>query len=211
MRNPKNKKKLTFDETYEEEFVYDVNNTKAWTGYITNVFRNRSDVYRSYYPNNTLAAWGKNKEQIFRDENDTDLAFGKNSAWKYCVDHHAKVLFLGIHAHHSLSEIHIAEDYLDEQWPIKGWYTSKKYRIIDGKKEFERTCRVRKNYWTKYMTEYYGCYRLRKEKLLVESKLGNINYSIVPDLYKFEKYVEDCARKGDLLYFRIPSKYKNRI
>ncbi|MCM1048310.1 MAG: AAC(3) family N-acetyltransferase [Clostridiales bacterium] len=209
---PETKEKLTYDEIYQEVFQYDVNKTKAWTGMLTNLFWQSENVVRSHYPNNTLSAWGKEKKDFFSDEMESDLAFDKHSAWKHCVDRHAKVLFLGIHAHHSLSEIHIAEDYLDELWPIKGWYTKKKYEIKTDDKVIEKECRVRKMYWTKYMTEYYGCYRLRKEGLLVEDKIGNINVSVVPDLYEFEKYVEQCALNGDLLYFRIPGRYyKNGV
>lgn len=201
------REKLVFHETYQEIFQYDVNKTKAWTGILTNLFWQSEGVVRGRYPNNTLAAWGKKNKEPFLDEMESDLAFDAHSAWRYCVDKHAKVLFLGIHAHHSLSEIHIAEDYLDERWPVKGWYTTKQYRILTNEGVIEKQCRVRKAFWTKYMTEYYGCYRLRNEKLLVEEKIGNINVSVIPDLCKFERYVEQCAVKGDLLYFRIPRKY----
>lgn len=199
--------KMQYNEVYSETYEYDVNNTASWTGLITNLFWKGEDVTRSHYPNNTLSAWGKNSTEIFREEMRSDLAFDKYSAWSYCVERSAKVLFLGIHAHHALSEIHIAEDFLDEKWPIKGWYTQKRYRIIRDGDVVEKVCRVRKAFWTKYMTEYYGCYRLRKRKLLREGKVGNINYSVIPDLCEFEKYVEDCAIKGDLLYFRVPGKY----
>lgn len=203
--------KLQYNEAYPKAYEYDVDNTASWTGLITNLFWKSEDVTRSHYPNNTLSAWGKNSTEIFREEMISDLAFGKHSAWGYCVEKSAKVLFLGIHAHHALSEIHIAEDFLNEKWPIKGWYTQKSYRIISGGKLVEKTCRVRKAFWTKYMTEYYGCYRLRKKKLLQEGKVGNINYSVIPDLKEFVKYVEGCAIKGDLLYFRIPRKYRKKI
>lgn len=202
---------LKFEEVYQEEFQYDIDNTPSWTGIITDLFWRSDDVYRSRYPNNTLSAWGNQKEIPFADEMESDLAFGIHSAWKYCVDKHAKVLFLGIHAHHALSEIHIAEDYLDDKWPIKGWYATKTYRITSGDKMVVKKCRVRKKFWTKYMTEYNGCYRLRKKKLLIEGKIGNINYSVIPDLYEFESYVEKCALKDDLLYFKIPKKYRKTL
>ena len=202
---------LHYDEKYSGIYKYDVENTPAWTGLITNIFCKDQDVFRSRYPNNTLAAWGKERQEPFKGELDTDLAYDRNSAWRYCTDRHAKVLFLGIHAHHSLSEIHIAEDYLDKKLPVTGWYTKKKYQIILNGKTEEKICRVRKKFWTRYMTEYYGCYRLRKEGMLKEGKIGNINYSVIPDLYFFEKYVEECASKGDFLYFRIPRRYRKKI
>jgi aminoglycoside 3-N-acetyltransferase len=199
--------KLKYEEHYEDILVYDPDNTKAWTGYLTEVFRHRNNTVRSKYPNNSLAAMSPYNEKIFEGELSSDLAFDKNSAWNYCMETHAKVLFLGIHAHHSISEIHIAEDRMDENWPVKGWYTEKKYKIIMGDKHIEKTCRVRKSFWNKYMVEYNGCYRLRKKGLLVERKIDNICVSYVPDVYKLEKFVEERAREKDLIYFKIPRRY----
>ncbi|MDD6170420.1 MAG: AAC(3) family N-acetyltransferase [Lachnospiraceae bacterium] len=200
---------LSFDEIDEKVYTYSVKDTKGWTGYITEVFRKKAGTKRSFYPNNTLSARGKNVERVFEGELDTDLAFDKKSAWNYCMKKHAKVLFLGIHAHHSISEIHIAEDLMDEEWPVKGWYTTRKYKIIlDNGETVYKDCRVRKNYWTKYMVEYNGCARLRKSGNLIEEMIGNICVSCIPDICMLEQYVEENARKGDLIYFKIPRKYR---
>ena len=200
-----------FDEVYQEMYEYDVSETISWTGIITNEFMKRQDVIRSKFPNNTLAIWGNKKEVVFKNDLESDLSFDRNSVWNYCYEKHAKVLFLGIHAHHSLSEIHLAEDRMDEEWPIKGWYTQKNYRIVDGENIIYKKCRVRKKFWTKYLTEFSGCYRLRKAELLKEHSLEGICVSFVPDLKKLVDYVEACALKGDLLYFRIPRKFYKGI
>ena len=199
---------LSYNEMYNNIDTYDVSNTKGWTGYITEVFRCRKDVVRSCFPNNTLAGAGNDIEKIFESELESDLAFGKHSAWNYCLERHAKVLFLGIHAHHSISEIHIAEDQMDSKWPIRGWYAVKHYRIICGDKEIKKDCRVRKTFWNRYMTEYNGCYRLRKEGLLMENMIDNICVSFIPDVKKLTDYVTQRAVKGDLVYFKIPKKYR---
>jgi aminoglycoside 3-N-acetyltransferase len=198
----------SFDEVDNILYEYNVQETKGWTGYITEVFRKQDGTVRSCYPNNSLSAQGSNIERIFERELETDLAFDKKSVWNFCRENHAKVLFLGIHAHHSISEIHIAEDLMDDKWPVKGWYTTKRYRIVNGDKEIYKDCRVRKNFWTKYMVEYNGCARLRKSGHLIEGMLGNICVSYIPDLFEFEKFVERQAEKGDLIYFKIPRKYR---
>lgn len=207
---PKTAHKISFETENLDTLDYDVQKTKGWTGIITERFRESKDVIRSRYPNNTLAAWGNRASEIFQGELESDLSFDRNSAWRYCSDHHAKVLFLGIHAHHSISEIHIAEDMLDKKWPVKGWYDTRKYNIIDGGEIIQKQCRVRKDFWTKYMTEYNCCYRLRKQGVLFEDQINNINVSFIPDLYEFESYVTKCAVKGDLLIFKIPGKYRRK-
>lgn len=199
---------VSFEEIDNTLYEYDVNNTKGWTGYITEVFRKKEGTIRSSYPNNSLSVRGKDIESIFEGELDTDLAFDEKSVWNYCMKNHAKVLFLGIHAHHSISEIHIAEDLMDSRWPVKGWYTTRHYRIINGDKITKKDCRVRKNFWTKYMVEYNGCARLRKSGNLREGKIGNICVSFIPDIYELEQFVEKNAEKGDLIYFKIPRKYR---
>lgn len=199
-----------YNEIDDTEYEYDVLNTKSWTGYLTEVFRKQNGTIRSCYPNNSLAVRGQNLETVFENELKSDLAYDRNSVWNFCMNNHAKILFLGIHAHHSISEIHIAEDYMDKEWPVEGWYAIRNYKIITEKGVVKKQCRVRKNFWTKYMVEYNGCARLRKEGLLLEGKLGNICVSFVPDIFCLEKYVEECAKKGDLVYFKIPRRYRKK-
>lgn len=207
---PKKSKKLQYNEQVDEIYTFDVQNTKGWTGIISEKFRQRKDVVRSSYPNNTLAAWGNGADEVFKADLESDLAFDEKSAWKYCADHHAKVLFLGIHAHHSISEIHIAEDMLDQEWGVKGWYVTKTYNIINNGNIITKKCRVRKDYWTKYLTEYYCCHVLRKQKLLYEGDIENIYVSCIPDLYLLEQFVTECARRGKYLIFQIPRKYREK-
>ena len=131
-----------FAEESVTEFVYNVQESPAWTGVISDTFWRREDVIRSRYPDNPLAATGSCAREIFMQEAQGDLAHGRYSSWKFCSDKHAKVLFLGIPAFNSITEIHLAEDLLDDRWPVKGWFKECHYKIIDNEKVYNKTTRI---------------------------------------------------------------------
>ncbi len=197
----------TFDETSHKQFIYDVNSSEAWTGIITDLFWREEDVVRSHYPDNPLAAWGKYSTEMFAEEEEGDLALGPNSAWKFCAEHNAKVLFLGVPALDSITEIHLPEDNLDKDWPVKGWFKERHYKIVDGEKETERNTRIRKQFWSKYATEFRCSYVLRKQGVLKEELFHNVAISYIPDLKVFEEFITQRALQGDLLIYKVPSKY----
>lgn len=196
-----------FEEISTQEYVYDIQESPAWTGIITDLFWRRADVIRSRFPDNPLAAHGKYAKEMFEQEKEGDLAHGQYSAWKFCSEHHAKVLFLGIPAFNAITEIHLSEDILDEDWPILGWFKERKYEIRDGEKVYKRITRIRKQFWSKYLTEYRCSYELRKHNLLKEELLKAVPISYIPDLAKLEEFVTERALEGDLLIFRIPKRY----
>lgn len=196
-----------FEEVSTQEFLYNVQKSAAWTGIITDIFWRREDVMRSKFPDNSLAAFGKYAKEMFEKEDKGDLAHGQYSAWKFCSEHHAKVLFLGIPAFNAITEIHLPEDILDEDWPIRGWFKERKYEITDGEKVYKRKTRIRKQFWSKYLTEYRCSYELRKHDLLKEEILRNVPISFIYDLKTMEKFITERAKKGDLLIFRIPKRY----
>lgn len=197
----------TFEETSHKQFTYDVGRSEAWTGIITDLFWREDDVVRSRYPDNPLAAWGKYSTEMFAKEQQGDLALGPNSAWKFCAERNAKVLFLGVPALDSITEIHLPEDNLDKNWPVEGWFKERHYKIVDGEKETERNTRIRKQFWSKYATEFRCSYALRKQGVLSETLLHNVAISYIPDLKMFEDFITQRALQGDLLIYKIPKKY----
>ena len=197
-----------FNETSEKEFTYDPKGSKAWTGVITDKFWRRDDVIRSSFPDNSLAARGKRAGELFKNEIDSEMAHDKKSAWEYLREHHAKILFLGIPAFNSITEIHLCEDRLDEQFPVKGWFKERHYIIAekDGP-GYKRVTRIRKQFWSRYLTEYRCSYELSRNGYLREYLYKGINVSLIPDLYSFNEFVEGKAKSGDLIIFRVPKKY----
>ena len=119
-------------------YVYNPQKTASATGLMTNIFLRMPGVVRSRFPWNTLAAQGPLALSMMEKNMESDLAHGKNSSWEYCMNHHAKILLLGVRASHTTTMVHVAEDILDEAWPIKNWYESKTFYIQEDKKEEKR-------------------------------------------------------------------------
>lgn len=190
--------------------VYDVRRTVAWTGMIPNFFLRYKGVVRSEWPCNPLAAKGAEAEQMMRDNLKAPYSQGKGTAWGYCAEHHAKVLFLGVKPFHSISESHIAEDYLADEWPIANWYIDQLYVIKKGKERNIVTLKKRDPKWATYLSEYYNADRMKKEGILREENYKGLDLGFIEDLHVFnEKRIEDI--RAGILDYRIPQKYWKKI
>lgn len=198
---------LKFDEEEEPVKKYNPKITPAWTGGLPNAMCGRPGALRSLFPNNTLVAIGKEAECMMEHNLEADVSHGEHSAWKYCSDRHAKILYLGIEPFHALSLIHIAEDMLDEKWPVKGWYKKQKYVIHYNGQTMEKECRVRKRFWSRYLTEQYCARKLQKAGLLFIGDIQGIPIAFINDCNKVTEFVLDSVKKGDLLFYRIPERY----
>jgi hypothetical protein len=49
--------------------------------------------------------------------------------------------------------IHVAEDAFEDEWPILGWYRTRRYRLIDGDKSEIVTVRARRHEWSIFYAE----------------------------------------------------------
>ena len=179
----------------------------CWTGLLNSIFLMQPDTIRSYFPNNSLAAQGPHAKAMMDHNLKGDLPHGKNSAWEYCVNNHAKVLFLGLKADHCFTMIHTVEDILDDQWPVKDWYKKQKYKIIDGADEQLITIRERKLDWAKYLTEKYGTNEIRKAGLLSTYEFGGVTVEYIDDANVLFNYLREKTLSNGSLFFKIPHKY----
>lgn len=189
----------------EGSYLYNPKKTISATGLITNVFLRMPGVIRSRFPWNTLAAQGPLAEKMMDKNMETDLAHGKNSAWEFCMKHHAKILFLGVRASHSTTMVHVAEDILDDIWPIMNWYENKIFYVVDGDNREKKTIRIRKKEWAKYNASWYRSVCLAKEGILTEKNIKGINIGYIAD----SKVLVDYIVKQTLMhksFFVVPKK-----
>jgi len=191
----------------DNALIYNADRARAWTGMLPNVFLNYDGVVRSPFPVNPLAAKGARATLMMEKNLDTDLAHGKNSAWEYCVNNNAKVLFLGLEAAHSCTVIHVAEDLMDEKWPVKNWYRKQKYIVKRNGKETEVIARQRYLFWARYITQQYMGRKLKKENLLQSYYFDDILVEFIPDSKRLTDFVINRANNYKLFY-KVPIKYK---
>ncbi len=136
-------------------FRYNPARTPCATGQVAYLFTGQPGVVRSHHPLNTMAAVGPLAEAMMAGNLDGDRPFacGPNSSWKYCIDHGAKVISLGIDLVHSLTMIHAAEDCCADRWPQPGWYRERKFKLMQGRKSRDIVVRERQPRWAMHYAE----------------------------------------------------------
>jgi aminoglycoside 3-N-acetyltransferase len=156
--------------------TFDVKKTKAWTGAIANSFLSLPGVIRSHHPINTLAAIGPLSEIMMKDNisGDQPLPCGLNSSWKYCADHDAFIVGLGVDLVHSLTMIHVAEDMNPVNFPQNEWYTSKGFKVISDGKEINLKVRERKHKYAINYAERSFKRDLMKNKILTQTDINGL-------------------------------------
>ncbi len=145
---PQGKERLTKDMS-NVELVYNVQKSRPWTGELGRALMKTPGARRSLHPLNTVAAYGAAMDQIFEKETigSLDLPCGPDSTWAALAGLNAKIVMLGVDMTHSLTMIHVAEDCHEAQWPVKGWYRKRVFRVIDGGKENRVEVRERHPRW----------------------------------------------------------------
>lgn len=171
--------------------IYNPKRTLCSTGLIPNIFIRQPGVVRSLFPWNTLAAQGPRAIEMMEHNLETDLAHGKGSAWEFCYRNHAKILLLGVKSSHTTTMVHVAEDILDEKWPIDGWYENKQIVLQTSQEKRIVPIRVRKLYWAKYNASWYRSHCLRKDNILSEKQIDGFNIGFIEDSKVLVDYIVD--------------------
>ncbi len=185
--------------------VYDMKRSKIWTGLLPFVFLKMKGTVRSRFPFNSLSANGRYAEKMMEKELESDLAHGKNSAWGFCVEKHAKVLYLGVHVWQADTLLHVAEDYMDTEWPIHNWYKLIDYTVYSGSEKLaDLTVRCRDGKWHKYFASYHSGYVLRKNHLIQSYDCGELIIETIPDSKLFTDFVINQAKNGKTFYHFPP-------
>lgn len=128
--------------------VYNIKKSKVWTGALPLFMLRHKQAEISKFPINPMVAIGKKAAAMmeYNLEGEFKTGCGKNSSWKYCVDHDAIVVGIGVDLTHSVTMLHVAED-SHANWPIQNWYRDAKYLIVDGDKETVISVKERDPKW----------------------------------------------------------------
>ena len=132
---------------------YDVKKTLVSSGMLPFVLMRNKDAHISHFPLNPLCAVGPLAKSMMEHNLDGNYPspHGPQSAWKFCVDHHALICSLGTNLEHHNTTIHVAEEaYSDWPWSDHDWYEFRKFEIIDENKQSQEVIvKNRKERWGK--------------------------------------------------------------
>lgn len=197
--------------TQEGKLVYDSVRSLAWTGMLPNLLLRKKGAKRSEYPYNPLVAYGPLADEMMSNNINAELAHGKGSCWGFCVEKHAKILFLGLPAYHSCTVLHVVEDYQPSFWP-KDWYDEKVYiSKINDDYHMVKT-KIRNNKWSKYLAERYTENKYIKSGLILSDSYMDIPIRYISDSNNFVNTILKDWKKYKFFY--LPSKclfQENRI
>lgn len=172
--------------------------TLAWTGMIPNVFLTYPNVIRSRHPLNTLAAKGPLAERMMKNNISgyKPLPNGENSSWKFCVDHKAKIIGLGVDLTDSLTMIHTAEDTEPKKWDKYDWYRDRKFRIIDKDKSIEIVVRERKPEKAIHLAKKTLAKDLLNEGILTRDNIGGAKLEIILESKRLIEFLKSKNKNG---------------
>ncbi|MDD4363525.1 MAG: AAC(3) family N-acetyltransferase [Atribacterota bacterium] len=188
--------------------IYNPKSTVSWTGMLPNIFCRYNGVIRSPFPYNSLAAKGFHAENMMKNNLLTDLPHGKNSAWEYCINHNAKILYLGIHAESAFTIVHAVEDLMDEEWPVNNWYKYANYKVKLSNELYNVTIRhVNTSHWFQFVRKYYALYVLQKNGFVIKNNIQGIPIDYIPESLDLVNYLMNNAKSGNIVYYAIPKKY----
>lgn len=158
-------------------FTYSVQSNRIKTGALAKSLLTHPNACRSRHPINTMVAVGQRAEYYMADNlaGRSPLPCGSSSSWAKVAADNAWVVGLGTDLTHSLTMIHVAEDLLDQEWPIPNWYEEKIFEIKDDDITERRVLRERFHKWGAYhFAERTLCKDLLKKKILKSTKIDGI-------------------------------------
>ena len=181
--------------------VYDPQRSIAWTGMLPNLLLRRKNAIRSAFPHNPLVSFGAKSEAMMKNNLDVEYAHGKGSCWGFCVENHAKVIFLGIPTFHSNTILHTAEDYQPGFWPDY-WYENKEYLVKNENTMKPIKARIRSAKWSSYLAEQYTEQKYIRAGLIRQTDYHNIHVSLIDDSFKL---IDSIMKEWEKLkFFYIP-------
>ncbi len=180
VKEPRGTERLTRDMS-EVELVYNVQKSRPWTGALGQALMKTAGSRRSLHPLNTITAHGKAVNQIFANEtiDSLDLPCGPNSTWAALAALNAKIVMLGVDMTHSLTMIHVAEDCYENDWPIKGWYRKRCFRVVDHGNEHRVEVRERHPRWALSYAERKLSRDLYSEGVASRTRVGSLDITIL--------------------------------
>ncbi len=197
-------KKYIKDEV-PDDVIYDLYRSPISSGLLPFTLSRYDDAVISEFPLNPLVAVGPEAENMMKYNVAGELpsAHGAMSSWKYCADHNAWNIGLGVSEKDYLTIFHAGQE--QPEWPYKenDWYLERNFTIKKGRNKYPLRIRERRHKWTKYFPEMNFYKDLKENKILSQKIVDGIEVLAVRsfDLFNF------IGQQHDGYPYLIPKKY----
>lgn len=179
------------------ECTYDPRRTPVTSGLLPSMLMREKGTVVSMHPLNTMAAVGPLAQAMMTHNIDDEkpTPHGPNSSWKFCADHDAIIVALGVPMVHHLTMAHVAEDCFDD-WPYQDWYNDLKFNIVmPDKSILTKIVRERKPQWGLFYDAELNMEKaLKKAGIITSTVIGEVPVGVM--------------RSSDLISFLRNNKHK---
>ena len=134
--------------------TYDVKKTPIWSGILSQTLMEHEGSVTSRHPLNPMTAVGRYANEMMKHniEGLYPSAHGVNSSWKFCADHNAYIIYLGIDFGHHLTMQQVVTESYPEHQPNDFFY-KRKFIVKDNDFEKEIEVMERRRNMTVYLPE----------------------------------------------------------
>lgn len=159
--------------------VYDVLTSPITTGALPKCLHKRKESVTSRFPLNPMCALGPLAEQMMADNLNSHSPHDEHSAWKYCSDHNAIIVGIGIDLAHYLTMLHVAEEAYPG-WPIKDWFRKRNFIIKDGDFQVQKTVLERRPKWGMlHLADKLYTKDFKEKGILIETTIESTRIGII--------------------------------
>lgn len=196
---PKAKDILTFN-TDDLVCTYKIKKTVVTSGMLPYSMIQRDDAVISHHPLNPMVAIGPLAKDMMKNNlnGNNPSPHGPDSSWKFCVDHSAIVIGLGVDLAHYNTISHVAEEaFEDWKWSHEEWFRLRKFDIIDENKNSKKVIvSERKPEWGML---HFAEMRLNKD----------LNKTNIIKRFKLRNDIIVCIEKSQELISFLKARNKN--
>lgn len=153
---------------------YNVMRTPVSSGILPFTLLRTKGSICSHFPLNPLVAIGPLAKEMMEHNLDSEKssAHGKDSCWKFCLDHNAIVLGLGVDLDHHNTMLHVMEEAFDNwKWSDEEWFMTREFELIDENGNKKRIkVRERKPMWGMIYNAEVRMYKSFYDDGIIEKK-----------------------------------------
>lgn len=187
------------DKEADYKCLYDVEKNKIISGVLAFTLMHHEGSKTSRFPLNPLTAVGPLADAMMEHnlEGEAPTPHGPNSCWKFCADHDAYIVHLGVNFGHHLTMQHVVTE-CNPDWNVKDFFMKRDFTIKDGDFVTEKTVRMRRPRWSMYIPEINNRKDMVKAGVATVTDIKGIPVSVIraKDMIEFYK----SKRKGDYPY-----------
>lgn len=190
---------LLNDKQAEIPCTYDIQKSKITSGVLAFTLMHHEGSVTSRHPLNPLTAVGPLAKEMMEHNLDGEAPspHGPNSCWKFCADHNAYIVHLGVNFGHHLTMQHVVAE-CNPNWDVDNFYLKQHFTIKDGDFSAEKTVSERRQMWTMYIPEINNRKDMVRTGVARVTEIKGIPVSVIKaqDMIAFYK----SRRNGDYPY-----------